>query len=298
VAARRPSSKPAAEPTQTSEPTPSATPTAVTEPTAEPTAATKPAPVTKPAAKPPSESPHAESITVRIYLARGEKLAVVSRSFPKTEAVAAAAVRELLDGPRRAEKRAGYGTLIPAKTRLRSVAIKNGTATVDLTSGFESGGGSLSMRMRVAQVVYTLTQFPSVKRVAFKLDGKPVEAIGGEGVVVSPPVKRADFTDDILPLIFVESPTRGQRVHSPFRLSGISNTFEATYLYELLDSHGKVVSKGRGMATSGTGTWGTFEKTVRFKNAASGKGKLIVYEASPKDGSRINVATIPVVLVP
>ena len=51
------------------------------------------------------------------------------------------------------------------------------------------------MRLRVAQVVYTLTQFPTIQRVAFALDGTPVEAIGGEGVVVWPPVGRAAFQD-------------------------------------------------------------------------------------------------------
>jgi len=51
------------------------------------------------------------------------------------------------------------------------------------------------MLTRVAQVVYTVTQFPAVQRVAFRLDGKPVSAIGGEGVVVDPPVTHADFPD-------------------------------------------------------------------------------------------------------
>jgi len=50
------------------------------------------------------------------------------------------------------------------------------------------------MLTRVAQVVYKVTQFPAVQRVAFLLDGKPVSAIGGEGVV-DPPVTRAAFPD-------------------------------------------------------------------------------------------------------
>ena len=117
------------------------------------------------------------------------------RTVSATPAVARAALSELLAGPAAAEAAAGLTTAIPAGTTLRSVAIAGGTATVDLSRDFESGGGSSSMLTRVAQVVYTVTQFPAVQRVAFRLDGKPVSAIGGEGVVVDPPVTRADFSD-------------------------------------------------------------------------------------------------------
>jgi spore germination protein GerM len=49
------------------------------------------------------------------------------------------------------------------------------------------------MQLRVAQIVYTLTEFPIIERVRFRIDGAPVAAIGGEGVVVQPPVAREDF---------------------------------------------------------------------------------------------------------
>ena len=37
------------------------------------------------------------------------------------------------------------------------------------------------MQTRLAQVVYTLTQFPTVDGVVFSLDGEPIDVLGGEG---------------------------------------------------------------------------------------------------------------------
>jgi spore germination protein GerM len=102
-----------------------------------------------------------------------------------------AAVEALLAGP----ADASLGTEVPTATRLLDVRVADRIATVDLSRDFESGGGSLSMRMRIAQVVYTLTELDGVGRVRFELDGEPVEAVGGEGVLVAAPLGRADFAD-------------------------------------------------------------------------------------------------------
>src|SRR5205085_656341 len=82
---------------------------------------------------------------------------------------------------------------IPSGTRLLGVSVKDGVANVDLTSEYQSGGGSLSMQMRLGQVVYTLTQFPTVGRVRFALDGAPVNVFSSEGIVLDHPVGRADY---------------------------------------------------------------------------------------------------------
>ena len=78
----------------------------------------------------------------------------------------------LLGGPTARERGIGMSTDIPAGTALRGVAIAGGVATVDLSSAFAASGTTPSMTARLAQVVYTLTQFPSVgKGVLFKVDG-------------------------------------------------------------------------------------------------------------------------------
>jgi hypothetical protein len=130
---------------------------------------------------------------VEVWFARGDQLVAQQRTHPQTRRVATAALTALLEGPTRAERAAGLASAIPAGTRLLGVSIDDGVATVDLTSQYQSGGGSLSMQLRLAQVVYTLTQFPTVDAVRFQLDGAPVNVFSSEGIVLSKPVRRSDY---------------------------------------------------------------------------------------------------------
>ena len=129
-------------------------------------------------------------VDVKVYLLREERLVIAHRNV-LGPAVLRAALEELLSGPTVDETAAGLFTIVPIGTELRDLNLADGLATVDLSSEFESGGGSLSMVARVGQVVFTATQFENVDRVEFWLDGEPVEAIGGEGVMVDEPLSRA-----------------------------------------------------------------------------------------------------------
>ena len=51
------------------------------------------------------------------------------------------------------------------------------------------------MEARLGQVVYTLTQFPTVQKVRFELDGRPVNVFSSEGIVLDHPVGRSDYQD-------------------------------------------------------------------------------------------------------
>ncbi|PKQ19228.1 MAG: hypothetical protein CVT66_11230 [Actinobacteria bacterium HGW-Actinobacteria-6] len=233
---------------------------------------------------------------VKVYFTRGDKLGVSTRQIPATRAVATAAMRELLKGPSADEKAYGLGTTVPDGTKLRGVTITDRVATVDLTGTFESGGGSLSMTMRLTQVVYTLTQFKTVTSVRFSLDGKPVSVFGGEGIMLDKPLTRLSY-EDVLPAILVESPTPMQTATSAVRVAGNANVFEAVFIAEIRDASGVTLAKEQVMATSGTGTRGTFDATFPFATPETQMGSLVVYEVSAKDGSHINVVTIPLKLV-
>ena len=233
-----------------------------------------------------------ETIELRVYFARDEKMAAAERTVPKTLQTGAAAMEALIQGPTAEENEAGMFSAVPADTDFLGLDIKSGVATVDLSQEFASGGRSLSMFTRLAQVVFTLTQFPSVDSVRFKLDGELLDTLGGEGIMVDEPLGREDL-EDMSPAILVETPTVGATVTSPLRVAGTANVFEATFQVNIVDWDGKIIAEQTVMATSGSGTRGTFDVTVPFDVSQEGLGALIVFAESPRDGSQIDVVEIP-----
>lgn len=233
-------------------------------------------------------------MTVTVYYVRDEKIAASHRVILKTLEVGKTAMQELLFGPSPLESEAGMTSAIPAGTTFLGLDINNGTgvATVNLSKEYASGGGSLSMSLRLAQVVYTLTQFPTVTSVNFQLDGKAVDVFGSEGIILNHPVGRADY-EDVTPAILVESPTALDSVGSPVRITGSANTFEGTFIAQIDDQYQALIGERTVIVTSGTGQRGTFDVTIPYNLASAGDGSLIVYEESPKDGTQINKVEIP-----
>lgn len=238
------------------------------------------------------------SVSLEVWFLQGEQLVRQTRSHEATRLVATAAMKALLAGPSPAELAAGLRTSVPAGTKLLGISIKKGVATVDLTSQYQSGGGSLSMKARLAQVVYTLTQFPTVRAVLFHLDGEPVNVFSGEGIVLDHPVGRADY-EDLLPVIAVDKPAEGERVTSPVRVSGSANVFEANVTVKVLDENGHVVGKTFTTATCGTGCRGTYAVPVKFNVAHQQPGTIVVSDddaagtGTPPHQVRIKVVLVP-----
>jgi spore germination protein GerM len=247
------------------------------------------------------------TMTVSVYLLRhdqrrGDLIGTAHREIPVPEgkAVAAASMRQLLEGPTNDEKKAGLTTAIPEGTKLHDVSLdsETKTATVDLSSEFarfEDDGGAHAAEARLAQVVFTLTQFPTIESVDFTVDGKPLTSFGGAGMMVNKPLTRDDF-EEVLPLIFVESPAPGDTIKSPVRLWGTANTFEATFFAQVRDGSATVLVEQVVTATSGSGTRGTFDVKLSFTAKETGTGKVIVFERSAKDGSVVNEVEIPVMV--
>jgi Sporulation and spore germination len=98
---------------------------------------------------------------------------------PEAPKVPKLALDSLLAGPSEAEAAAGVFTAVPAGTELLHLDIEDGIAMVDLSSEYEQGSGSWGESLRLAQVVYTLTQFETVETVDFRLEGEPVKLFGG-----------------------------------------------------------------------------------------------------------------------
>jgi hypothetical protein len=247
----------------------------------------------QPTATPP-QGP-AREIGLQAWFSRNGKLFVTKRTVPATTGIGQAALDHMLTGPSAAEYAAGLRSRIPAGTTVRGVRISAGIATVDLSSSFESAASPSAMPLRIAQVVYTLTQFPTVTGVRFAINGQGVTVVGG--VPVQSPQTRAMYSG-YLPAITVRSPVIGARVTSPVTVSGTADVFEATVSVRILDAAGHEIARTFTTASCGTGCRGDYSVTISYSVPRTQAGTIEVFESSAKDGQPVNVQLIPVTLAP
>lgn len=286
--------------------------------TASPTSAPTPSPTLspatpKPTAAPSSPSPTPATMIVRAYFLlhdpRGEDPALVPvlRTVPKSSATATAAMKALLAGPSAKERaaRPQIETLIPAGSKLLGIEISDGLATVDLSADFASVSpddawdqGAFSLRGRLAQVVYTMTQSTTVDRVNFKLDGKPVAVFSSQKIALDKPVTRATYRERYLPLIFVDRPAWGAALPNPGRVTGLANVFEAQFRIALLDRNDTVLVDAPVLASCGTGCWGRFDVTLSYDVSRAQWGTLRVWDISEYSGKPTAIREYPVYLRP
>jgi Immunoglobulin-like domain of bacterial spore germination/Sporulation and spore germination len=218
------------------------------------------------------------SISIELWFGRGGRLSPTRRTRPATLATSRLALTELIAGPSAAEQRAGLSTSLPPDAGFRIDGIDGGVETVSFGPEFSAGGPAL-VRLRQAQVVYTLTQFPTVTRVRFGADGQPVGR---------------DRYADLLPPIVVLDPVIGQRVTSPITITGSADVFEATVNVRLLDAEGRQLATAFTTATCGSGCRGDYRIRLAYRAPGRQAGIVEVYQVSPKDGSRRDVVAVPV----
>jgi germination protein M len=245
-----------------------------------------------------SESVPSQTVSYQVWLAQGETLFVTYRTQDFTRGVGKASVEALLAGPNDFEQGYGLTSAVPDGTQFLGLTIEDGIAHVDLSSEYESGGGTLSMSMRLAQVVYTLTQFPTVNGVVFSLDGEPIDVLGGEGVVIDHPLTRKDYAE-LLPAILVTRPLLGEKVANPVVVRGTANVFEANVTVEILDASGKQIASTFTTATCGTGCRGSFHVAVDYAVDEEQEGTIVVHDDDAAGmGHPPHEIRIPVTLTP
>ena len=97
--------------------------------------------------------------------------------------------------------------------------------------------------------------------------------------------------------VFVQSPPSGGRVANGFRVSGCSNTFEATVNWRLQGRDGSELASG--FAQGGSRESRPFSFTVRYSIGARQIGQLEIYEPSvTTEGFPTVKNIVPVVLEP
>jgi hypothetical protein len=189
----------------------------------------------------------AKLMALTVYRLTDGTLVPETVEVPATEAVAGAALKALgLDA---------------------TVTISGGTATVDLPNATDD---------QVEEVVFTLTQFPTVQRVT----------IGGKTYT------RSDFDGRVQPIL-VDAPSAHARVAKTFHITGSASVFEATLVVEL-EQGGKPVAHVTVTASEGAPGRGTFDTTLTAPGA--GPTTVVAYAPSAEDGSPQHEVQVPIVV--
>lgn len=206
-----------------------------------PTATETVSPVTTTAPAPPGKTP------LTVFEVDNGLLRPRVERVPRTTAVAASALAAL-----------GVDA---------TVTIGGGTAVVALDHASQD---------EAAEIVYTLTQFATVKRVD----------VGGRAGLT-----RDDFASYVPP-IFVESPAAGAEVGRVFHVSGTASVFEATLVVQLVRD-GTVILKRSVTASEGAPGRGTFDTTL---SAPEGHFTVAAFSPSAADGTPQHEVDVPVVV--
>lgn len=235
--------------------------------------------------EPTAPADSVDGTPVIAYFVWDEEVVAVRR-YAQAPAVAAGAIEALLLGPSGEEAAEGIASAIPAGTRLNGVTISDGVATVDFGDSFDDGGGTTSMSMRVAQVVFTLTQFDSVRAVTFEMDGRKLDVLGGEGILLEEPQTR-EMWEDYSPAVLIEHPAWGDEVDGSeiVRVLGTANVFEAEFDIDVANEGGVLLTRHL-LATSGSGTRGSFYTRLGLPDYSPGRAWIAAWYSSPKDGAR------------
>ena len=194
-------------------------------------------------------TPPPRTMALTVFVADQGLLHPTLLHVPATPAVAHAALRAL-------------GVTAP-------VSIASGTATVDLAKATDD---------LVAEIVYTLTQFPSVARV---------------DVAGRTRLTRDDFAA-YLPPILIETPVPGADVGKSFHVSGTASVFEATLVVQLVRG-GKVLSQQTVTASEGAPGRGAFDAAF---SASPGPLLVVAFAPSAADGTPQHEVDVPVTVVP
>ena len=174
-----------------------------------------------------------------------------------------------------------HRTLWNNGTKVNSVSVVGGVATVDLTLGRISLGAESEQRA-IDQMVWTLIENdPAVTSVKFTIDGLVSESLAGH----------VDFSQvftpapsyEVLASVWIDLLDRSD-VSNPVSITGSACTFEANVAWELTKG-GDVVSSGATTAATACpdrSDWG-----IDLGGLAPGNYVLKVSDTSAEDGSLI-----------
>lgn len=112
----------------------------------------------------------------------------VQREVPSKRNKLEFAIEELIKGPNVIEKSKGAYSEIPKGTKILSIKSTPKKIIINLNSDFQYGGGTDSIYSRMMQLIKTAINNSKNKNIYLYLDGKEVNTIGGEGIMITQPL--------------------------------------------------------------------------------------------------------------
>ncbi len=128
---------------------------------------------------------------------QGDRLGLVASSLTvqksdENQQVLETAFKNLFAGPTNPDQT----TTIPKGTKLLDLSVDKEGVKLNLSQEFTTGGGSTSMTGRLAQILYTATSLDPNTPVWLKIEGEPLEVLGGEGLEIEQPMTRQWFEEN------------------------------------------------------------------------------------------------------
>ena len=140
--------------------------------------------------------PEDSRAAVLYYKDNEDFLIPVMRYMPKGDlGVAKTAISAIIYSPETAEdlKAAGLTPTLPMGTKINGAVIReNGLAIIDFSKEFLNFSSKKAEELGIKAVTYTLTEFPNIKSVEIRVDGKKIEEMP-KGTEVGPELKRTEI---------------------------------------------------------------------------------------------------------
>lgn len=143
-----------------------------------------------------ASQPENSRATVLYYKDDENFLVPVMRYIPKGDlGIAKTALSALIYSPEKAQdlSAAGLTPTLPMGTKINGAVIKeSGLAIVDFSKEFLNFSSAKAEELGIKAIVYTLTEFPNIKSIEIRVDGKTIEEMP-QGTKIESGLKRTEI---------------------------------------------------------------------------------------------------------
>ena len=234
---------------------------------------------------------------LNIYKVKTDVVIETEKDLPKL------ALEAWIEGPEEEE----LVGLVPSNVNIEFAKEVDNVAFVSFSKEIqETGLGSTGETMLVEQLVMIMEQF-GFKSTQILVEGEMGDSLFGHLYTADPfmaqdPENYKWIDEKKTQEIILENeafkifkPAPNSEVKDQIVVKGLARVFEATVQYEFEDGH-YVFDKGFTTASEGAPGWGEFEIILDLDKVPNGPARVIIYEESAKDGSRLHELQIPITI--